>query len=216
MQQLSSAFNAGYIDAATFEALSNMVGSTRALIDHESFSLLSREALRAYRLEYGRLAAPVVDDIMLANIGRQLGHLRKECGYTQKKAAAMASVALRSLQRIESGEKEPSLRELLALCALYGTSPERVIGWLTPKEVTLLDKAAMYRPDWMEQAERSDIARRLREWKRHFGLTNAKIAEGAGINTDTVSRILNADTTVKQATLNKVVDFFADLMLSEE
>lgn len=196
--------------------LIDRVGSARELICRKSFTYSTPESLRASRLEYGAKAAPLIDDIMLDGIDKQLKHHRKECGYTQQKAAELSGVSYRSLQRIENGEKEPSLRELMALCALYGTSLDRVTGWLTKDETHFLDEAAMFRRDWMELRDRRKAATMIHELKQYFKLTNKQVAEGAVVSVDAISRILKADTTVKQSTLNKVFGFLADFSLTHE
>lgn len=57
-----------------------------------------------------------------------LKHHRELCGYTQKQLADILSIAPRSYQRYELGEREPDIKTLIQLADIFKVSLDDLVG----------------------------------------------------------------------------------------
>lgn len=58
----------------------------------------------------------------------RLARSRTEAGKTQLDAARACSVSVETIQNWEGGRSEPRCSDLKTLCALYGVSPNALLG----------------------------------------------------------------------------------------
>ena len=65
----------------------------------------------------------------MENIGQKIVELRKSKGYTQEELAEKAKVNLRTIQRIENDENNPSANTLKLICEALDTLPEKIINY---------------------------------------------------------------------------------------
>ena len=64
----------------------------------------------------------------LPGFGKRLREDRLLVGMTQQQIADAVGVTLRTYQRYESGDTEPSLYDLVSLCIVLSTTPDRLLG----------------------------------------------------------------------------------------
>lgn len=60
-------------------------------------------------------------------VGAELRGLRAKRGISREELAKRTSLSLRTIQRIEGGEKSPTVRELDELCSVLGTTQRAFI-----------------------------------------------------------------------------------------
>jgi transcriptional regulator with XRE-family HTH domain len=65
----------------------------------------------------------------MENIGQKIVELRKSKGFTQEELAEKAKVNLRTIQRIENDENNPSGNTLKLICEALDTLPEKIINY---------------------------------------------------------------------------------------
>ncbi len=66
-------------------------------------------------------------------LGEKLRNLRQDNGLTQDELASRASVALRALQRVETGEGNPTLDTLEAISGVLGVTISALIEEIPPE-----------------------------------------------------------------------------------
>lgn len=121
------------------------------------FGEYSVEQLKRDKLVIGRRAHKHIVSIAMTNVGLHLGEARARARMTQAEAAELLGISLRMLQRIEGGEKLPSLEFVLEASFLFGTHVERVLGFIDEGAERLLDMYECATPrnrkDMLESAE---------------------------------------------------------------
>ena len=64
-------------------------------------------------------------------VGKQLQHLRKDAGFTQKDVCDIVEVTPQSYSGYENGKYEPSLETICRLSMLYGVSADHILcNWI--------------------------------------------------------------------------------------
>lgn len=102
---------------------------------HEPISL---NELKAMRIERGKECAMEAADVAATIVGERLREARRRSRLTQREAAECIGVSAATLKRIENGAREPTLREVVALCTVYDENVGRVVGQLEGEEDRLL------------------------------------------------------------------------------
>jgi transcriptional regulator with XRE-family HTH domain len=64
----------------------------------------------------------------LRSFGRRLRHLRKARSWSLKRLSAESGISIAAIQKIESGEANPSLLTVLAVAEVLGEPVDRLIG----------------------------------------------------------------------------------------
>ena len=64
----------------------------------------------------------------LPGFGQRLKECRLDAGITQQQAADALNVTLRTYQRYESGDTEPTLYDLVSLCVVVGATSDKLLG----------------------------------------------------------------------------------------
>lgn len=71
-------------------------------------------------------------------LGKKIREYRTNLGYTQSELAEKISVEWSYLNRIESGEKKPSVTKIIALLNVFNISLNELLGEkLTPKDLKI-------------------------------------------------------------------------------
>ncbi len=111
---------------------------------------------------------------VMSATGEKISHLRKSRGLTQEELAENARVNLRTIQRIESGDREPRVTTLRALCNAMNANIEEVVEtglrenrsilyWLhlTPAAAFLLPLGNIILPlmIWLSHKEKTSYVR---------------------------------------------------------
>ena len=71
---------------------------------------------------------------MLSNMRKE----RLECGYSIQEVAEKIDVHPNAVSRWETGKTDPAASNLIALCKLYGCSPEYLLGLTDDKQAAAI------------------------------------------------------------------------------
>ena len=63
------------------------------------------------------------------NFGEKITALRKQAGLSQEALAEKLGVSRQAVGKWEKGEAQPELSKLLALCDLFGVTPDQLLGY---------------------------------------------------------------------------------------
>lgn len=100
---------------------------------------MTEEEIRRQKLNEGYQNCFLPPEGFIPVISKNLAEARKRAGYTQESVSAITGIAIASLRRYESGEREPNVSLLARLACLYGTSVDRILGIIDATEEHLLD-----------------------------------------------------------------------------
>ena len=68
-----------------------------------------------------------MNNLLYKNIGKRMKDARKRCGYTIDQAAKETGISRQSIINYESGNGNPTLKNVLDICNLYEISPNYLI-----------------------------------------------------------------------------------------
>lgn len=71
-------------------------------------------------------------ELDLRLLGNRIRNARKECGLTQKELANQTGLAVKTIQDIEKGRKNPTYETLTRLMARLGISPDMIFRTNVP------------------------------------------------------------------------------------
>lgn len=92
------------------------------------------------------------------NLGKIIRKIREQKGLLQKQVAAELEIGYTNYNKLENGNREPSVRELQALAKLFNMTVDQVLNFegKLPKEVTIKDKREFERYNLINQLEDED------------------------------------------------------------
>jgi len=92
------------------------------------------------------------------HIGLNIKKIREEKGMMQKEIAAIAGMHPANYNKVEKGEREPSIDALDKIAKSFGLTVDQLIHFegSMPKEVTIEDKTATEKIQLIEQLEEPD------------------------------------------------------------
>ena len=92
------------------------------------------------------------------HIGLNIKKLREEKGLMQKEIAAVAGMHPTNYNKVEKGEREPSIEALDKIAKSFGLTVDQLIHYEgnMPKEITIEDKTASEKLRMIEQLEEPD------------------------------------------------------------
>ncbi len=92
------------------------------------------------------------------SIGKNIKQLREQKGLLQKEVAAKLGVGYTNYNKIETGIREPSVKELQKLSKLYRLTVDQIINLDSdvPKEVNIKNEPAVEQLHLLEQLDEED------------------------------------------------------------
>lgn len=92
------------------------------------------------------------------HVGLNIKKIREEKGLMQKEVAAAAGMHPANYNKVEKGEREPSLLALDKIAKLFGLTIDQILHYegKLPKEVTIEDKTTNEKLRMIEQLEEED------------------------------------------------------------
>ena len=92
------------------------------------------------------------------HVGLNIKKIREEKGMMQKEIAAIAGMHPANYNKVEKGEREPSIDALDKVAKAFGLTVDQLIHYEgdMPKEVTIEDKTATEKVRLIEQLEEPD------------------------------------------------------------
>ena len=92
------------------------------------------------------------------HVGLNIKKIREEKGLMQKEIAAVASMHPANYNKVEKGEREPSIDALDKIAKFFGLTVDQLIHYEgdIPKEVTIEDKTTSEKLRIIEQLEDKD------------------------------------------------------------
>ncbi len=92
------------------------------------------------------------------HVGLNIKAIREEKGMMQKEIAAIAGMHPANYNKVEKGEREPSIDALDKIAKSFGLTVDQIIHFegSMPKEVTIEDKTATEKVRLIEQLEEPD------------------------------------------------------------
>ncbi len=94
----------------------------------------------------------------MKHIGINIKEIRKEKGLLQKEVAAAADLHPANYNKIEKGEREPSVKALTKIAALFAMTVDQIIHYEgeVPHEVTIEDKTTAEKLQLIQQLPDED------------------------------------------------------------
>lgn len=92
------------------------------------------------------------------HIGLNIKKIREEKGLMQKEVAAVAGMHPANYNKVEKGEREPSIDALDKIAKFFGLTVDQLIHYEgnIPKEITIEDKTTSEKLRMIEQLEEPD------------------------------------------------------------
>lgn len=92
------------------------------------------------------------------HIGLNIKKIREEKGLMQKEIAAVAGMHPANYNKVEKGEREPSIDAIDNIATFFGLTVDQLIHYegSIPKEITIEDKTASEKLRMIEQLEEPD------------------------------------------------------------
>ena len=99
-----------------------------------------------------------IKPVLKMSIGKNIKKLREQKGLLQKEVAAKLGVGYTNYNKIETGIREPSVKELQKLAKLYRLTVDQVINLDSdvPKEVNIKNEPAVEQLHLLEQLDEED------------------------------------------------------------
>ena len=94
----------------------------------------------------------------LLQVGLNIKEIRSKKGLLQKDVAVAAGLHPANYNKMEKGEREPSIEALSKIATLFGMTVDQIINYEgdLPKEVTIEDKSVVERMKLIDQLEEED------------------------------------------------------------
>ncbi len=92
------------------------------------------------------------------SLGRTIKGIREKKGMLQKQVAAELNIGSTNYNKLENGNREPSVKELQLLAELFDMSVDQILNYEgdLPKEVTVKDKKGFEQLNMINQLEEED------------------------------------------------------------
>lgn len=92
------------------------------------------------------------------SVGKNIKELRERKGLLQKEVATKLGMGYTSYNKIETGIREPSVKEVQMIAKMYKVSVDEIINLSTgiPKEVTIGKEAEVEQLDLINQLDEDD------------------------------------------------------------
>jgi transcriptional regulator with XRE-family HTH domain len=92
------------------------------------------------------------------SLGKTIKQIREQKGMLQKQVAAELNIGTTNYNKLENGNREPSVKELQKLAALFDMTVDQVLNYEgeIPKEVSLEDKSEMEQFKLIQQLDEED------------------------------------------------------------
>ncbi|HNW97521.1 MAG TPA: helix-turn-helix transcriptional regulator [Bacteroidales bacterium] len=94
------------------------------------------------------------------HVGKNIKKIREEKGLMQKEIAAAAGMHPANYNKVEKGEREPSIEALDKIAKLFGMTIDQLIHFegKMPKEVTIKDKTIIEQMKLIQELDEKDKA----------------------------------------------------------
>ena len=92
------------------------------------------------------------------SLGQIIKKIRKEKDMLQKQVAAELNIGNSNYNKLENGNREPSVKELQKLANLFDMTVDQIINFEgdIPKEITLTDKSGMEQLNLINKLDKED------------------------------------------------------------
>ncbi|GAO27829.1 helix-turn-helix domain-containing protein [Geofilum rubicundum] len=92
------------------------------------------------------------------SLGKTIKKIREQKGMLQKQVAAELNIGTTNYNKLENGNREPSVKELQQLATLFDLTVDQVLNFEDdmPKEVSLENKTEMEQFKLIQQLEEED------------------------------------------------------------
>jgi len=112
-----------------------------------------------YFIAYNSLSDYICNIIYFAmHIGKNIKAIREAKGLMQKEIAAAAGMHPANYNKVEKGDREPSIEALDKIAKLFGLTVDQIIHYegKMPKEVSIKDKSVNEKLQMIEKLEEPD------------------------------------------------------------
>lgn len=94
----------------------------------------------------------------MLQVGLNIKEIRAQKGLLQKEVAAAAGLHPANYNKMEKGEREPSIEALNKIAKLFAMTIDQIINYEgeVPQEITVEDKSVLERMKLIEQLEEED------------------------------------------------------------
>ena len=92
------------------------------------------------------------------SLGSTIRKIREQKGFLQKQVAAELGIGYTNYNKLENGNREPSVKELQALAKLFNLTADQLLNYEgeLPQEVTVKDKREFERYNLINQLDEDD------------------------------------------------------------
>lgn len=92
------------------------------------------------------------------NLGQTIRKIREQKGMIQKQVATELGIGYTNYNKMENGNREPSVNELQQLAKLFGMTVDQILNYEgeVPQEITLKDKPAFEQMSLINQLDEDD------------------------------------------------------------